>query len=58
MAHERPPAKTTDDGSEVAPRPTGKEPTVVFEVEDSGEDSLGWDPDDPYGEVEEYENRA
>jgi hypothetical protein len=31
--------------------------TPVFEVEQSGADSLGWDPDDPYGDVEEYETR-
>jgi hypothetical protein len=28
---------------------------VVFEVEQSGADSDGWDPDDPYGDVEKYE---
>jgi len=31
------------------------EETPVFEVEQSGADSYGWDPDDPYGDVEEYE---
>lgn len=28
---------------------------VTFEVEQSGADSHGWDPDDPDGEVEDYE---
>lgn len=28
----------------------------VFEVEQSGADADGWDPDDPYGDVEEYEH--
>ena len=28
---------------------------VVFEVEHSGADGDGWDPDDPYGNAEEYE---
>ncbi|MCZ4103842.1 hypothetical protein O3W51_48210, partial [Streptomyces sp. H39-C1] len=28
---------------------------VVFEVEQSGADSDGWDPDDPFGDVERYE---
>lgn len=32
-----------------------RETPVVFEVEQSGADSHGWDPDDPYGDVEEYE---
>lgn len=27
----------------------------VFEVEQSGADSTGWDPDDPYGDVDAYE---
>jgi hypothetical protein len=30
----------------------------VFEVEQSGADPDGWDPDDPYGDVAEYERRA
>lgn len=29
--------------------------TPVFEVEQSGADSSGWDPDDPHGDVDEYE---
>jgi hypothetical protein len=36
-------------------RAINREGTVVFEVEQSGADSDGWDPDDPYGQVEEYE---
>jgi hypothetical protein len=30
----------------------------VFEVEQSAADSDGWDPDDPYGDVAEYERNA
>jgi hypothetical protein len=27
----------------------------VFDIEQSGADSDGWDPDDPHGDVDEYE---
>jgi len=30
----------------------------VFEVEQSGADTHGWDPDDPHGDIEEYERDA
>ncbi|MGD6742985.1 hypothetical protein ACOKM3_14205 [Streptomyces sp. BH106] len=31
---------------------------MTFEVEQSGADASGWDPDDPGGDVEEYERNA
>jgi hypothetical protein len=31
------------------------EEPVVIEVEDSGADSTGWDPDDPHGHADAYE---
>jgi hypothetical protein len=36
-------------------RKENREGTPVFEVEQSGADPHGWDPDDPYGDVDEYE---
>lgn len=39
---------TTDDTNP-------ENPTPVFEVEQSGADPYGWDPDDPHGDIEEYE---
>jgi hypothetical protein len=35
-----------------------RETTPVFEVEQSGANTGGWDPDDPYGDVEERERAA